>query len=146
MKKKSLIHLFSILTLTLLISSCDIQEKTPEIQGKQWVYVELITQSKKDTSDYFYYGQIKKSVLERINTDSSAEGLFVLSSVRFTNDDQELELYENDKVGSTLMFRIQDIEEITFYKDDPVYLFEMDELHESAKKLRNRTNRQQSSE
>lgn len=146
MKKKYFIFLFSILALTLLISSCDIQEKTPEIKGKQWVYVELITQSKKDTSDYFYYGQVKKSVLEKINTDPTVEGLFVLSNVRFTNDDQELELYENDKVGSTLMFRIQDIEEITFYKDDPVYLFELDELHESAQKLRNRTKRQQSSE
>lgn len=146
MNKKYFIQLFSILTLTLLISSCDIQEKTHEIKGKQWVYVELITQSKKDTSDYFYYGQIKKSVLEKINSNPSAEGLFVLSSVRFTNDDQELEIYENDKVGSSLMFRIQDIEEITFYKDDPVYLFDLNELHESAKKIRNKTIRQQSSE
>ena len=35
-----------------------------------------------------------------------------------------------------MMFRIQDIEEIVFYKDDPVNLFDVEELHESAKAIR----------
>jgi len=62
--------------------------------------------------------------------------LFLLSKARFVNDDDFLELYKDDKYSGELVFKLQDVEEIRLYNDDPVQLFDINELHESAKKLR----------
>lgn len=64
------------------------------------------------------------------------KGLFTLSNIRFLNDDGLLELYEDNNLSGDLIFRVQDIEEVVLYKDDPVNSFKLDELHESTKKLR----------
>ncbi|MBJ2172919.1 hypothetical protein JBL43_01635 [Aureibaculum sp. A20] len=119
-------------------TSCDIMEGNTKPKEKQWVYIELSTISKTDTTDYFLYGQINKSIINKINDNEGAKGLFVLSNARFTNDDELLELYEDRQLSGELVFKIQDIEEIKFYNDDPVKLFDINELHESAKKLRNK--------
>lgn len=66
------------------------------------------------------------------------KGLFVLFNVRYVNNDDLLELYEDDKLSGDLVFRIQDIEELVFYKDDPIQLFEIEDLHSSALELRNK--------
>ncbi len=146
MKTIKLLFTCLLIAFSCSLISCDIPQKTPEIKGKQWVYVEMVTESKTDTSEYFLYGQMKKSILEKINSDSSTKGLFVLTNVRFTNDDQLLELYENDKVGSSLIFRIEDIEEVIFYQDDPIYVLDIDELSDATKKIRERNRRPKSAQ
>lgn len=62
--------------------------------------------------------------------------MFTLSNIRYWNDNNLLELYEDDKLEGDLIFKIQDIEEVILYKDDPINLFKLEELHESAKKNR----------
>ena len=125
--------------LTLFLSSCNFnKEKLTVEPERQWVYIELVTESKKDTTDYFYYAQIKKSLINEIESNTKKKGLFTLLNVRFINDDGLLELYEDNSLNGSLMFKIQDIEEVVLYKDDPVNLFEVKELHESALKIRNK--------
>ena len=89
----------------------------------------------KGNLDYFFYGQINKSIIKKIDNNDS-EGLFLLSKARFVNDDDFLELYKDEKYSGELVFKLQDVEEIRLYNDDPVQLFDINELHESAKKLR----------
>ena len=119
----------------LSFGSCDLVELDSKPKEKQWVYIELSTISKTDTTDYFLYGQINKSIINKIDNDDS-EGLFLISKARFMNDDKMLELYEDEEYSGELVFKIQDIEEIKLYNDDPVQLFDINKLHESAKKLR----------
>lgn len=89
-----------------------------------------------DSTDYFYFGQINKSLISEIDSNENKKGLFTLSNIRYWNDNELLELYEDEKLKGSVIFKIQDIEEITLYKDDPIYLFDLEELHESTKTLR----------
>ena len=133
--------LISLLTLSTCLTSCNnLNNKTIEESQKEWVYVELITISPRDTTDYFYFGQMKKSIINNINANEEKKGLFTLSNIRLWNDDDLLELYEDEKLKGTIIFKIQDIQEVTIYKDDPVNLFDLEKLHESALKYRNKIN------
>ena len=138
-KKNDMIRKTILLKLIALVilsfGSCDLIELDSKTKEKQWVYIELSTISKTDTTDYFLYGQINKSIINKIDNDDS-EGLFLISKARFMNDDKMLELYEDEEYSGELVFKIQDIEEIKLFNDDPVQLFNINELHESAKKLR----------
>lgn len=91
----------------------------------------------RDTSDYFYYGQINESVIEEINSDESKTGLFILSNIRYWDDNDLLQVYENNKFSGNKIFRIQAIQHLILFKDDPINLFDTTELHETAKELRN---------
>jgi len=136
MKKTTVLILFLI--CSVLCTSCDVNKDASNDSNKQWVYVELVTESKKDTSEYFYYGQVRESLYNDIKRKPDMKGLFVLFNVRYVNNDDLLELYEDDKLSGDLVFRIQDIEELVFYKDDPIQLFEIEDLHSSALELRNK--------
>lgn len=103
---------------------------------KVWVYAKIQTEMVRDTTDYFYYGQINKSVIDEIDIDRNIDGLFILSNIRFWNDDDLLEVYEDDESAGYKIFKIQNIQYIQEYKKDPVFIFDEDELHVSAKEIR----------
>lgn len=106
---------------------------------KQWVYLEVESILKSDTSVYFYYGQINKSILEEIYSNPEASGLFALSNTRYTRkDDNLIAVYDDAETNGTLIFRIEDIQYVSQYKNDPIELFDDSELHESAIILKKR--------
>ena len=65
-----------IYVLTLSFTSCNFSnEKVNSQVDRQWVYIELITESKTDTSEYFYYAQIKKSLIDGIESNEEKNRL-----------------------------------------------------------------------
>jgi hypothetical protein len=56
------------------------------------------------------------------------------------NKDDLLTIYDDKETFGVLAFRIEDIQHIMLYKDDPVYLFEIEELDESALRMRKLNN------
>ncbi len=136
MKFTQKIIIYSV-ALACIACNLDSTKSNAHIE-KQWAYFELTTESKTDTSEYFYYAQINKSLLHDIETNPEKKGLFTLSNIRFVNDDGLLELYEDSILSGDIIFRIKDIREIILYKDDPVQSFDIKELHPSAKKIRKR--------
>jgi hypothetical protein len=102
-----------------------------------WVYVELETSNKKDTTIYYFYGKMNQSIYDEIDRNPKAAGLFVLSDVRYIRkEDDLLAVYEDEETFGNLVFRIEDIVHMTLFKKDPVFIFELDELHDSALQLR----------
>lgn len=137
-QKNIFLNLLVINFLNLL--SCDYKAEKNHLEPEmQWVYVEIVTESRKDTTEYFYYAQMKKSIIDEIELNEDKKGLFSLYNIRYMNNDGLLELYEDEILKGTLIFKIQDIEEVTLYKDDPVNLFALEELHESTKKFKRKS-------
>jgi len=140
MKKLSPGH-FIIIGLLLLIGvwrlfESGILKKTINDDQTVWVYIELVVDMPNDTSSYYYYGQINESVFTQINNNPQSNGLFILSDIRFWNDDDLLEVYENEDYIGKRVFHIQDIRQIRAYKKDPIYVYKPEELHFSARSLR----------
>ena len=129
---KSLFLFFSI----YLFYSCD-NHKSPKKVNKEttWVYLESEKILKKDTTNYYLYGKIRNTVLEKINNDEKTDGLFLLKKIRFVNNDDQIEIYEDsDQLGS-IFLKIQSIKYLSVYKRDPIHSFEEKDLHETAKKI-----------
>ncbi len=102
-------------------------------QNKQWVYVKLISEMRKDTATYsYYYGCMNKNVVEQIKKNDIS-GMFILSDMRFLNDSDKLELYENNLESGMCIFRVKDIVRLDLEKKDPVLTYKVEELTDSAK-------------
>jgi hypothetical protein len=88
---------------------------------KTWVYVELEIVTRGDTSEYYYYGQINQRTLDKLALEENYKGFFVLENVRYYNDQDEIEDYQDSSDSGTLFFRTQDITKIEVLKTDPLY-------------------------
>lgn len=135
--KKQLTNLL-ILSLSITIISSCMNNTVVDNSTKEttWVYVETSKIINKDTTNYYLYGKMKSSLLDKINSKEDTEGIFQINKVRFVNDDDLIEVYEdNDQLGS-LFFRIQNINYLTVYKRDPIFSFEDKDLHKTAKKIK----------
>lgn len=147
MNKIKLIGIYGI-TLSLLIFGCKISDfsnnnSTEQTDDKIWVYLEIKKILPRDTSDFYFYGQINKTIVDKINKNPKIDGLFILSDIRYWNDDDLLQVYEDNKDNGYKIFRISDIQYLTSYKTDPIFNIELNQLHESAKKIRNENMPQQ---
>ncbi len=138
-KKK--FNFISILILLVLLTWL-ITHKRKKLQNfispgeKQWVWVEIKTVMPRDTSDYYYFGQISPSIVDKIAQHEDKEGLFILSNIRYWNDDDLLQLFENDDNLGDKVFQIQSIQNMTLLKKDPINIYDSLELHETALRLR----------
>lgn len=107
-------------------------------KNKIWVFVEMKTTLLRDTSDYFYFGQISEEIINQIDNYQNTTGLFKLSNIRFWNSDDLLEVYEDSELDDFKIFRVSDIHHLRCYKKDPVLIYDMEELHESSKTVRSK--------
>lgn len=130
---KSLILSISITIFSSCMNNTIVDNTTTEAT---WVYVETEKIVNKDTTNYYLYGQMKSSLLDKINSKEDTDGIFQINKVRFLNDDDLIEVYEDDDQLGRLFFRIQNINYLTVYKRDPIFSFEDKDLHKTAKKIK----------
>jgi hypothetical protein len=126
---KKLLFLFAI----LLCISCEFSSN----HSKEWVYIEVETVVKKDTTYDFLYGQIYQSLIDKINNNENATGIFFITNTRFVNQDDLLQVYADGNDKGMLAFRIENIKSMVVYQKDPIHIYKEDQLHESAKALLN---------
>lgn len=117
-----------ILLLSYILSVYTPENTLVSEEEKQWVWIEVKVELPRDTSDYFYYGQINKSLIEKINSDEEKEGLFMLSKIRYWNNNDLLERFENTEYSGSKVFKIQSINQLILSKGDPIDILELDEL------------------
>ena len=130
--------LVAALAIILIIMNTDLLNSTTQNINPQkiWVYVEIQSEMVRDTSDYYYFGQINKSIISEINKNCSTDGLFILSNIRYWNTDDLLKVFSSEGYENYKIFQIKDIKYLEELKKDPIYIYDKEELHESALKLR----------
>ncbi|MBU3012453.1 hypothetical protein KO506_13650 [Polaribacter vadi] len=131
--KKTYFIFFSIL---LFLNSCGelIKRTTPTKKETTWVYIELETIMKKDTTLNYLYGKINKSILDNLE-NKNRNDIFKVSDIRYFNDDDKFQLYKDDDESGTLFFSVQSIKKISVYERDPIYSFDKEDLHLSTLEL-----------
>nr|WP_321452740.1 hypothetical protein [uncultured Carboxylicivirga sp.] len=145
MKSKYKIHLAFIILIVGYIAitffKSDISKVVHSDKNKIWVQIDLVKILPRDTTDYFYYGQINEDLLEQIEQNKDEGGLFLLKNIRYWDNDDKLRVYDDtDEVGIK-MFRVNDISYVNVLKEDPIMIYDSTELHRSAIRLRYYNNR-----
>jgi len=128
------VSLFGVI-VSLFFVSCNLkQEKTStnEKSRMEWVYINIDSKMAKDTSSYFYYGQVSSETLLRLKSDQT-KGMFSLENIRYFNTDDLLEIYEDMDYKGEKLFKLADVSRVDILKKDPVLIFDSVELAKSAK-------------
>jgi hypothetical protein len=109
-----------ILTFAVLLLGCRQISSEQISYEKTWVYIHLEIKTKIDTTNYYYYGKINQRILDKLTYSENYKSLFVLTDVRYYNDLDELQEYEDESDEGILFFRTEDIIKIDVLKDDPL--------------------------
>ena len=104
-------------------------------EPKVWVYMEAQTILKKDTTNAFLYGQIKQSIIEKMQGSSQANGLFFIKNTRFINDDDQLQIYADENDSGILAYRIENVKTLEVLERDPILSFDEADLAENSKQF-----------
>lgn len=127
--------IFVFTTIYLLISCGELIKKTtPEKVKTSWVYVELETIMKKDTTLNYLYGKMNTSILDNLE-NKNKNTVFKISEIRYMNTEDKFQLYKDEDESGTLFFRVESIKKISLYERDPIYSFDKEELHQSTLEL-----------
>ncbi len=89
-------------------------------KNRTWVYVELEVVTTSDTSNYYYYGQMKQDLLESFDKVEETKGLFTLTNVRYYDNNDVIIPYADETDKGLLIFRLKDILKIEVLKEDPM--------------------------
>lgn len=127
--------IFVFTTIYLLISCGELIKKTtPKKVKTSWVYVELETIMKKDTTLNYLYGKMNTSILDNLE-NKNKNTVFKISEIRYMNTEDKFQLYKDEDESGTLFFRVESIKKISLYERDPIYSFDKEELHQSTLEL-----------
>ena len=127
--------IFVFTTIYLLISCGELIKKTtPKKVKTSWVYVELETIMKKDTTLNYLYGKMNTSILDNLE-NKNKNTVFKISEIRYMNTEEKFQLYKDEDESGTLFFRVESIKKISLYERDPIYSFDKEELHQSTLEL-----------
>ena len=136
MKRKEHILMVVIVVLVAIIVYNRYDIPLEIKREKVWVRIEIQQELVRDTTDYYYMGQINKDILDKIDTQRYPRGLFKLSNIRYWNDDDLLQIHANENSFDCRYFQIEDIKFIKPLKKDPIFIYDFEELHDSSKKVR----------
>lgn len=123
--------LLFLLTIVTCFSCFDTTTNNQDV----WVYVEVLSEDNDGPYDVNMYGQIKNSIFERIQNDSDTKGIFLIKNIRYINEDDFLQTFEDDQFQGSSVYRIEKIITMDVLKSDPIFTFNKDKLHESCKKI-----------
>ena len=101
-------------------------------KAKQWVFISIESPMKYDTANYHYYGQINREVLKNMNK-GDVSGYFEIQKIRYINQSNQLEVYEDTALIGSKFFRIKDIARVELLKKDPLLFYEKDQIAENSK-------------
>jgi hypothetical protein len=128
-----------ILTPALILGSCqNTANKEISENEQQWVSVAVEVSLLTDTTDYYYYGQMDADKIQRMNERGSVPMFFTLKNIRYWNDSDKLEIYEDSSFLGKRMFLTKDLVKIDLMKDDPVLTYKKESLTDRALAFRSK--------
>ena len=134
MNQQNYVRLLFAILIMVTLTSCDPKAiyREDNCNDQQWVYISIESFMRKDSTDYFYYGQVSKKLIDRLNKGNSS-GYFVLKNIRYFNDSDKLQLYADSSWMGTKVFRVKDIVKMNLLTRDPVLAYKKDELEDNAR-------------
>ncbi len=127
------------LLFTCFLFSCDnlksLEENEP-VTEKTWVNITIRYDSNNGFQFYYYFGQIEESLCDKISKNIIEKGFIKIDNLRYWNDDDKIEVYEDETEPGIKIFRIEDIRKMSVLKGDPVVTYKKVSLSEKSLKVR----------
>jgi hypothetical protein len=124
MKSIKLLLLASLLVFT----GCDAEDTFTTIkqsidEDTIWVFAQINIPVEDDKiEDYYYYGRIKNDIYDLMVDGQLKDGFILFRDIRYWNDDNKVEKFENEADAGDITFRIEHIVKIDLSKGDPFIL------------------------
>ncbi len=112
-----------LLSLFVMLASCDQMKLSANSyensQKTIWTYVETKSDETESQYRYHLFGQMKESLFYEISNNVIESGFFMLSSVKYYDNNNLVAEYADDQYTGNLVFRIEDIQMIKQMKKAP---------------------------
>jgi len=69
---------------------------------------------------YYYYGRITEELYTMILDGQKTEGFILLRDIRYWNDDDQIEAYEDEDDNGSIIFKIEHLVKLDRVKADPL--------------------------
>ena len=125
-----------ILSSLLGFSGCDAEDTFTAIkqsidEDTIWVFAQInIPEDNDEVADYYYYGRIKKDIYDLIIDGQLKNGFILFRDIRYWNNDDEVEKFEDEAYAGDATFRIEHMVKIDLIKGDPFILENTKEVPE----------------
>ena len=122
-----------VLLLFMSLSACNIDSiffpKKPAASGEKiWSFIEYHVPEKDGSiEDYYYFGLVSKDLYEKIKSNEVKDGMIFMEKVRYWNNDDVIEGYDDELYSDELAFRIEHIVKFERVKKEPVVGFKYDD-------------------
>ena len=127
LKKLSLIVILSLL-YGCNIDSYFFSDKTISNEHKIWSFIEFqVPNTQGILEDYYYFGLVSEDLYEKIKSHQVKDGLIFMESVRYWNNDDVIESYDDEIYSDELAFRIEHIVKFERVKKEPEIGFKYDD-------------------
>lgn len=109
--------------LAFMLSACEPMKMSARsyenCQNTLWVYIEIQSNGNESDYRYFLFGEMKESLLNDISNNVIESGFFMLSSVKYYDNNNLVANYADDEYTGNMVFRIEDIQMIKKMKKAP---------------------------
>lgn len=132
MKSAFLLTIFSF-----FITSCNLKKTetiSKENERLRWVNLHIDVIMKRDTTTYYYYGQMSQNEIDRLQNQPE-KGMFTLRNIRYFNTDDRLEIYEDANYTGKMLFKYKDVSWVEILKKDPILIFDSVQLANTSQKF-----------
>ena len=102
--------------------------KTISNEHKIWSFIEFqVPNTQGILEDYYYFGLVSEDLYEKIKSHQVKDGLIFMESVRYWNNDDVIESYDDEIYSDELAFRIEHIVKFERVKKEPEIGFKYDD-------------------
>lgn len=116
-----------LLVVTLAFVGCDAQQIASTVKQSVdedtiWIFAQINVPEPGTIDDYYYYGRVQRELYEQMIDGKVTTGFILFRDVRYWNNDDQIEKYEDNAETGDLTFRIEHIVRMNVNKGDPFIL------------------------
>lgn len=101
-----------------------------------WIFATFNIGAVGDATYYHYFGAVRESLYQRIRDNEINSGFITLQDVRYWNDNDLIQAYEDDQDTGVLTFRIEQLVKLELEKGDPVNTYPAEQVAPESMMLR----------
>lgn len=113
------------LVVGLFLTACKVEDELKALaefrdSEKIWIFSQFnVEQDNNEIEDYYYFGQVNKSLYEKIRANRISNGFIVLENVRYWASDDTIRSVTDELYLDEMVFRIEDIKKIDLIGNEP---------------------------
>ncbi|MDP2713787.1 hypothetical protein [Rheinheimera sp.] len=119
-------RIFGLLLTLVFLQGCNVANEIETLsdntgQELVWTFTQFnVPEEGGNIESYYYFAEISKPLLEKINSNEVTKGFIYLQNVHYWGSDDVIYAFKDKENAGSIMFRIEDIRKLKTLNSAPV--------------------------